>query len=356
MSKLSVSGLSMTRGGRAVLDDISFAVEDGSFCVIIGPSGCGKTTLLRLMAGLERAASGTILLDGEDVTALPPQRRGVGMVFQGFALYPHMTVQGNLTYGLQIAGAPKAEIAQRLAETCALLQLTEFLARAPDQLSGGQQQRVAIGRAIMRKPKLLLFDEPLSNLDARLRGEMRIELRRVHRETGATSLFVTHDQTEAMTMADKIIMLHEGRIEQIGSPREVYDDPKTLFAAGFLGHPPINVLEAEVNSGILRLNNGPAIARTAARSGPVIFAIRPEDVRLRGSHPATVTAVEDYGAAAVIHLSLAGRPLSALAGAERPAPARQLHLGFCLTAAMLFDPITGERVLGRLDTLDRSAG
>ncbi len=280
MTALSLEKIHKSFGSVAVLKDINLTVNEGEFIVFVGPSGCGKSTLLRVIAGLEDATSGTIRIGGKDVTTTPPAKRGIAMVFQSYALYPHLDVEGNMTLGLKQAGEDRATIAERVAIATKMLALDPYLKRRPSELSGGQRQRVAIGRAIVRKPELFLFDEPLSNLDAALRMATRVEIARLHRQLGASMVYVTHDQTEAMTLADRIVVLRDGRIEQIGGPMELYNDPANQFVAGFLGAPSMNFLAA-----------GPLGAPGAT------LGIRPEhlsfakDGRLTG----TITHVERLG-------------------------------------------------------------
>ncbi|MBC7143656.1 MAG: ABC transporter ATP-binding protein [Rhodobacteraceae bacterium] len=280
MTALTLENINKSFGHVHVLKDIDLRVETGEFIVFVGPSGCGKSTLLRVIAGLEDASSGTVRIGGKDVTTTPPAKRGIAMVFQSYALYPHLDVEGNMTLGLKQAGEAKPVIAERIAMAAKMLSLEEYLKRRPSELSGGQRQRVAIGRAIVRKPELFLFDEPLSNLDAALRMHMRVEIARLHRELGATIVYVTHDQTEAMTLADRIVVVRDGRVEQVGSPMALYNDPDNRFVAGFLGAPSMNFLAA-----------GPLGAPGAT------LGIRPEHLcaapggRLRG----TVTHVERLG-------------------------------------------------------------
>jgi ABC-type sugar transport system ATPase subunit len=248
MPELDVLKLSKSFSDTVVLDDVAFSVPDGEFCVLLGPSGCGKTTLLRIIAGLEPQTSGRILFGGEDLTDLSPRERDVAMVFQSYALYPHMTVFENMAFPLKARKTPKGEIRTKVQRAAELLGLDGFLDRKPKELSGGQRQRVAIGRAIVRNPRLFLFDEPLSNLDASLRSEMRLELANLHRTLAATVIYVTHDQIEAMTLADKIVLLHEGRVQQIGPPTELYARPANLFVAGFIGSPRMNLLRGHLES------------------------------------------------------------------------------------------------------------
>jgi len=233
-------------GAVQVIHGVDLKVEDGEFVVFVGPSGCGKSTLLRMIAGLEPISTGNVLIDGQRVNDIGAAKRGLAMVFQSYALYPHMSVHKNLSFGLETMGAPKAEIRKRVAEAAEILQIGQLLDRRPGQLSGGQRQRVAIGRAIVREPKIFLFDEPLSNLDAELRVQMRVEINKLHRRLGTTMIFVTHDQVEAMTLADRIVVLKAGVIEQVGTPLELYNHPANLFVAGFIGSPRMNFLAAEV--------------------------------------------------------------------------------------------------------------
>jgi ABC-type sugar transport system ATPase subunit len=246
MADLQLRGINKSFGSVKVIHDIDLDIANGEFVVFVGPSGCGKSTLLRTISGLEEPSSGQVLIGGEDVTDFDPSERGVAMVFQSYALYPHMTVEQNLGFGLRMGGMPKEQVAERAMEAARILELTDLLERKPRQLSGGQRQRVAIGRAIVRQPKAFLFDEPLSNLDAELRVQMRIEIAKLHQQLGATMVYVTHDQVEAMTLADRIVVLRAGRVEQQGSPIELYDNPDNKFVAGFIGSPRMNFLDGAV--------------------------------------------------------------------------------------------------------------
>ncbi|MFY7777013.1 MAG: ABC transporter ATP-binding protein, partial [Elstera sp.] len=242
MGAIQLRGIKKSFGTVDVIPGVDLSINDGEFVVFVGPSGCGKSTLLRLIAGLEDVSGGAILIDGQDVVNLPPAKRGLSMVFQSYALYPHMSVRNNIAFGLKMAGMPKAEIDKKVDAAASVLNLTPYLDRKPGALSGGQRQRVAIGRAIVRQPKAFLFDEPLSNLDAALRVQMRQEITRLQRQLATTAIYVTHDQVEAMTMADKIVVLNAGRVEQAGSPLELYDHPDNLFVAGFIGSPKMNFI------------------------------------------------------------------------------------------------------------------
>jgi len=245
MDKIKLTKVNKSFGNTAVIPGIDLVIEDGEFVVFVGPSGCGKSTLLRLIAGLEDMTSGRIEIDGRDVSNEAPAKRGLAMVFQSYALYPHMTVRKNIAFPLKMAKMPDEQIAKKVTEAARVLNLTNYLDRRPGQLSGGQRQRVAIGRAIVREPSAFLFDEPLSNLDAALRGTMRLEISELHKQLKTTMIYVTHDQVEAMTMADKIVVLNAGRIEQVGSPLDLYNNPKNLFVAGFIGSPKMNFIGGE---------------------------------------------------------------------------------------------------------------
>jgi multiple sugar transport system ATP-binding protein len=264
--------------GFVAAHDVSLEIEDGEFIVLVGPSGCGKSTLLRMIAGLEEVTVGTVRIDGEDVTELAPRRRDIAMVFQSYALYPHMTVRENLGYGLKVRRAPKADARKRVEEVAALLGLTDLLDRKPAQLSGGQRQRVAMGRAIVREPRAFLMDEPLSNLDAKLRVGMRASLAELHARLGVTTVYVTHDQTEAMTLGQRVAVLREGRIVQVDAPQTLYARPQDVFVAAFIGSPSMNLVEASVDGDVVRFG-GHAIALDGERrlpAGPAVLGIRPE--------------------------------------------------------------------------------
>lgn len=281
MTALKLTNLNKSFGAVHVLKDINLEVEDGEFVVFIGPSGCGKSTLLRVIAGLEDASSGSVEIGGDAVNDVPPAKRGIAMVFQSYALYPHLTVKDNMALGLKQERQPKEMIEERVAEAARMLSLGEYLDRRPAALSGGQRQRVAIGRAVVRQPKLFLFDEPLSNLDASLRMNTRVEIARLHRTLEASMIYVTHDQTEAMTLADKIVVLRDGHVEQVGSPMELYNNPINQFVAGFLGAPSMNFMPAESLGGPSGLTAG----------------VRPEHLRLAdgGRIQAVVNHVENLG-------------------------------------------------------------
>ncbi|MDX8510564.1 ABC transporter ATP-binding protein [Mesorhizobium captivum] len=288
MGSLNIENVKKAFGPVEVLKGIDLEVNDGEFVVFVGPSGCGKSTLLRVIAGLEDSTSGRVLIDGDDVSVTPPAKRGIAMVFQTYALYPHLTVKNNMGLGLKQAGTPSAEIERRIKIASAMLSLEPYLERRPAELSGGQRQRVAIGRAVVREPKLFLFDEPLSNLDAALRVNTRLEIAQLHRRLKATMIYVTHDQVEAMTLADKIVVLNAGRIEQIGSPMELYNSPANEFVAGFIGSPKMNFID------------GAKLGETAKTVG-----VRPEHLTVdakSGAWKGTVVHAEHLGADTNLYL------------------------------------------------------
>jgi multiple sugar transport system ATP-binding protein len=282
MGQITLQGVRKSFGPVNIIKGADLEIEDGSFVVFVGPSGCGKTTLLRLIAGLEDVTGGKILIDGKNVVDVSPAKRGLSMVFQSYALYPHMSVRGNIAFGLKMAGLPRAEIDRKVEAAAATLNLTPYLERKPRDLSGGQRQRVAIGRAIVREPKAFLFDEPLSNLDAALRVQMRLEVTKLQKQLATTAIYVTHDQVEAMTMADKIVVLNAGQIEQYGSPLELYERPANLFVAGFIGSPKMNFVSGDV----------------AQQHGAATIGVRPEHLRIDGQKQGwsgTVTVAEHLG-------------------------------------------------------------
>ena len=289
-------------GSTEVIHGITIDIKDGEFIVIVGPSGCGKSTLLRMVAGLEVISSGEVQIAGKVVNDKEPMDRNIAMVFQNYALYPHMTVKQNMGYSLKLAGHSKSAIERKVSATADLLQLSELLERKPRQLSGGQRQRVAMGRAIVREPSVFLFDEPLSNLDAKLRVQMRLEIRQLQRQLGITSLYVTHDQVEAMTMADRMIVMNNGNAEQIGTPLEVYQKPETLFAAQFIGSPAMNIFGAEVQNGSLILNDL-VLTEVSLPDGKVALGIRPEHLVPSASGPIKVSLnnVEPLGANTLLY-------------------------------------------------------
>jgi multiple sugar transport system ATP-binding protein len=300
--------------GHVAIEEASFGIRDGELLVLVGPSGCGKSTLLRLIAGLEEASSGTILIGERDVTRLEPRDRDIAMVFQSYALYPHMTVARNLGFGLELRGHEPAEIQQRVTEAAQTLELTQFLDRLPRQLSGGQRQRVALGRALVRHPQVFLLDEPLSNLDAKLRASTRAEIARLHRTLGTTMIYVTHDQVEAMTLGQRIVVLDKGVIQQIDTPMQIYERPVNLFVAGFLGNPAMNFFRGRLRDGVLEGDGVqlplPALKTPAEQE--IVVGVRPEDLHVvadgapSGSLTGTVELIESVGSEAFIHATSGG--------------------------------------------------
>ena len=303
MAELKLRHVNKQFGHVKVIRDVALDVRDGEFVVLVGPSGCGKSTLLRMISGLETVTSGEVSIGEDDVTDADPSDRGVAMVFQSYALYPHMTVRQNIGFGLRMGGMPKAEVAEHVDEAARVLELTELLDRKPRALSGGQRQRVAIGRAIVRKPKVFLFDEPLSNLDAELRVQMRLEIIKLHQRLGATMIYVTHDQVEAMTLADRIVVLRAGVVEQVGTPIQLYDDPDNLFVAGFIGSPKMNFMFAKITecddrSAQVKLLDFDNVALTVATRGTagavgdkVMVGVRPEHFIDAAEAPVRIASV-----------------------------------------------------------------
>ena len=336
MSSIQLIGISKDWGGTKALDAVSLAIEPGSFCVLLGPSGCGKSTTLRIIAGLENATAGQVLVNGRDVTDAPPAQRGIAMVFQNYALFPHLNVADNITFGLSVRRREAAEQAHRLQEVAALLGLDALLERKPSQLSGGQQQRVALGRALVARAKVCLMDEPLSNLDAQLRQEMRHELRELQQRLGLTVVYVTHDQTEAMSMADQVVLLNQGRIEQCAAPRALYAQPATTFAARFIGTPAMN---------LLRLDNGHiAGSNVRVAQSASLLGVRPESVSLGGQVPATVRSLEYLGADLVLRCAVGSEMITVRAdGSCEVAAGAQVALHWPPQAEHYFDS-RGSRV------------
>ncbi len=361
MADISISGIRKFYGKTEVLRGIDLKINDGDFVVILGPSGCGKSTLLRMIAGLEDITGGTIAIDDIVVNDLEPGERNCAMVFQNYALYPHMTVAQNIGYPLKIAGVKRSTREERVSSVAETLGLGAFLDRKPSQLSGGQRQRVAMGRAMIREPAAFLFDEPLSNLDATLRVQMRLEIRRLHKRLNATSIFVTHDQVEAMTLADCLVVMRDGHIEQMGTPAEIYNTPVSRFVAGFIGAPPMNFIECEVKSdNLLALPAGEALRLLPGRhflqaEARVTLGFRPEAARLGlpGSGLRFETdVVEELGSGTLLHGRLAGSDIVvALAAAARPPNALSTSLDVHLPADALhfFDARTGRRLDDRKD-------
>ncbi|MEM9755488.1 MAG: sn-glycerol-3-phosphate ABC transporter ATP-binding protein UgpC [Pseudomonadota bacterium] len=350
MSGVSLSNVIKKYGESQVIHGVDLNIDHGDFCVFVGPSGCGKSTLLRMVAGLEETTDGSIRIGERDVTRLDPADRGVAMVFQTYALYPHMTVEENMGFGLRMNGHPRAEINEKVGEAARVLKLDEYLRRKPKALSGGQRQRVAIGRAIVRGPDVFLFDEPLSNLDAELRVEMRVEIARLHQEIGATMIYVTHDQVEAMTLADKIVVLRAGRIEQVGRPLDLYNDPDNRFVAGFIGSPAMNFFDASVEAGTVtipalgdRTMPAPGLAKLPNR---VSIGLRPQHLVLADGDTHRVELSEQLGGVAYHYLTAREGTQIIVESRDQMAPKPGTYVGLTFDAgdALLFDADTEERL------------
>ncbi|MFC3076061.1 ABC transporter ATP-binding protein [Shinella pollutisoli] len=355
---VSIKDLSLSFGAVKVLENLNLDIGEGEFLVLLGSSGCGKSTLLNCIAGLLEPTGGRIFIKGRNVTWEEPKDRGIGMVFQSYALYPQMTVEKNLSFGLQVARMPKAEIDRRVGRAAEILQISPFLKRKPSELSGGQRQRVAIGRALVRDVDVFLFDEPLSNLDAKLRSELRVEIKRLHQSLKNTMIYVTHDQIEALTLADRIAIMKSGVIQQLADPNTIYNAPRNMFVAGFIGSPSMNFLHGEIaeregrlvftTDGVDFPLDGYRSGETLAAGRKVVLGVRPEHVRVNEdgeTHEATVDIEEPMGADNLLWLKLAGHTLSVrVGGARRFAPGTAVRLSFDMALASLFDAGTEERI------------
>ncbi|MBP2461067.1 MULTISPECIES: ABC transporter ATP-binding protein [unclassified Rhizobium] len=358
---VSIRDLSLSFGAVTVLEDLNLDIHDGEFLVLLGSSGCGKSTLLNCIAGLLEQTDGQIFIKGRNVTWEEPKDRGIGMVFQSYALYPQMTVEKNLSFGLRVAGLPKEDIAKRVARASAILQIEPLLQRKPAALSGGQRQRVAIGRALVRDVDVFLFDEPLSNLDAKLRSELRVEIKRLHQQLKNTMIYVTHDQIEALTLADRIAIMKSGVIQQLADPVTIYNRPKNKFVAGFIGSPSMNFLDGELaeeggrpvfkTNGVSFLLDGYSASEPLTPGRKVVLGVRPEHIKADADiageeiHEAIVDIEEPMGADNLIWLKLAAHTLSVrVGGARRYAVGSKVRLGFDMTMASLFDAATEERI------------
>ncbi len=354
MSGIKLTDVRKSFGSFAVIHGVDIEIEQGEFAVFVGPSGCGKSTLLRMIAGLEETSGGQIRIEDEDVTHREASKRGVAMVFQSYALYPHLSVFENMAFSLSIAKRPKAEIQAKVKAAADILRLTDYLQHKPSQLSGGQRQRVAIGRAIVREPRVFLFDEPLSNLDAELRVKMRMEIARLHRQIGATMVYVTHDQVEAMTLADKIVVLKEGVVQQIGAPLELYRNPQNMFVAGFIGSPGMNFLKGRVvsagqGSARVELDDAPGHAfdlptRSPVAEGAAInVGVRPEHIGLGASNggltlPATAEFTEELGGTGYLHvLTATNAEMTVECRESRPQPKEKISLSLRVPEMLAFD-------------------
>jgi sn-glycerol 3-phosphate transport system ATP-binding protein len=354
MAAVVLKNVTKAFGKTQVIYGMDLVVADGEFVVIVGPSGCGKSTVLRMIAGLEPVTSGIIEIDGKVVNDVEPKDRNIAMVFQNYALYPHMSVRENMAYGLKIRRMPKPEIEAHVARAAKILELDGLLDRKPRELSGGQRQRVAMGRAIVRDPAAFLFDEPLSNLDAKLRVQMRLEIQKLSRELGTTSLYVTHDQVEAMTLAHRMVVMNAGRVEQIGAPLDVYLRPASAFVAAFIGVPPMNLLKGRVGDGVFSLGNGLAVKLPAGAPRPpagaeAILGVRPEHMFPTGEADASLTlgveTIERLGADTLAHGAFDAHSMVVRLPAEaRLEPGTRLALGLVSDEIHWFDPTTQKRI------------
>ena len=352
MASVELKDVRKSFGRVEVVHGVDISIADGEFVVLVGPSGCGKSTLLRMVAGLEEITSGEVRIGPNVVNNVPPKARDIAMVFQNYALYPHMTVYDNMGFSMKLAGRSSDEIRKRVDVASTILGLNEYLERYPRQLSGGQRQRVAMGRAIVRDPQVFLFDEPLSNLDAKLRVQMRTEIKELHLRLKTTAIYVTHDQIEAMTMADKIVVMNGGNVEQIGSPLELYDNPANLFVAGFIGSPAMNFVPCEFNAGAdagVALSNSSVLSAPAcdlAQSQPVTLGVRPEHFVINGSGvPAQVIVVEPTGADTQVHCRLSDTEITVISRERHMfKPGESIRLGTLPGKTYLFDPASGKRI------------
>jgi len=351
VASVEIRNIRKNFGPVSVIQGVSIDIQDGEFVTLVGPSGCGKSTLLRMIAGLESISGGELRIGARVVNDVPPKERDIAMVFQSYALYPHMTVADNMAFSLKLKRAPKAEIKARVDRAAEILGLTKLLDRYPRQLSGGQRQRVAMGRAIVRDPQVFLFDEPLSNLDAKLRVAMRTEIKALHQRLKTTTIYVTHDQIEAMTMADKIVVMHDGVVEQIGAPLELYDRPANLFVAGFIGSPAMNFLNGRLQGGRFLAEDGTALpvanAPASSDGRPVVYGIRPEHFVLDGASglPAEVSVVEPTGSETQVFARLAGADVVGVFRERVDAkPGQSIRITPDPNLVHLFDAETGQRL------------
>ncbi len=353
MASVTINAVEKYFGTTHIIKGVSIEIPDGEFCVLVGPSGCGKSTLLRMIAGLEDITKGEVSIGGKVVNEMPPKERDIAMVFQNYALYPHMTVRDNMAFSLMLAKREKSVIAERVNKAAEILGLNSLLDRYPRQLSGGQRQRVAMGRAIVRDPQVFLFDEPLSNLDAKLRVAMRTEIKELHQRLKTTSIYVTHDQIEAMTMADKIVVLRDGIVEQAGTPLELYDTPANQFVAGFIGSPSMNFLPGKVEGGLVRLSGGislPVPKNSKAVDGQsVVYGTRPEHVDMASGTdgvPAEVVVVEPTGADTQVFSKIAGVEVTSVFRERHEfRPGETIRLKIDADRAHLFDAASGARLV-----------
>jgi len=352
LASVEIVDLRKSYGDQAVIHGVSIAISNGEFVALVGPSGCGKSTLLRMIAGLEEITGGDVKIGDKVVNGLPPKDRDIAMVFQNYALYPHKTVAENMGFALKLRKTPKAEIDQRVKRAAEILDLMPYLGRYPRQLSGGQRQRVAMGRAIVRAPQVFLFDEPLSNLDAKLRVQMRAEIKELHQRLKTTTVYVTHDQVEAMTMADRIVVLHDGIVEQIGTPLELYDRPNNLFVAGFIGSPAMNMFKGTIRAGAhphFETADGTRLPLATAPAGSdglaAIYGIRPEHLTLGGELKPQVTVIEPTGSETQVIAKLAGEKIIGVFRERvNVKPGETIAMSPDLSLVHLFDAKTGNRI------------
>ncbi len=350
MANLSLKNLTKAYGKTEVVHGINLEVNDGEFLVFVGPSGCGKSTTLRMIAGLEEITSGVINIDNREVNNLEPKERNIAMVFQNYAIYPHMSVKKNIAFGLRSSKASKQEKEDRIQEVAGILDMKDLLDRRPDQLSGGQRQRVAIGRAMVRDPAVFLFDEPLSNLDAQLRTQMRLEIKKLHQRVGSTIIFVTHDQVEAMTLADRIVIMKDGYIQQVGTPEEVYHKPANTFVAQFIGAPSMNMLNGSCKNNTIKLASNHSISSNSdiADSANILLGVRPDDLVLTNDNPiieGRVTVREPLGPETLIYVDTEnGEVIAKADGRTPPAIGEQVSLGVDPENMHVFEAETGVRM------------
>jgi multiple sugar transport system ATP-binding protein len=350
MASVEVRGVHKAYGATKVIHGVDITIQDGEFVILVGPSGCGKSTLLRMIAGLENITGGEVLIGDRVVNDVPPKERDIAMVFQNYALYPHMTVADNMAFSLKLRKAPQSEIKERTDKAAKILGLEKLLDRFPRQLSGGQRQRVAMGRAIVRDPQVFLFDEPLSNLDAKLRVQMRTEIKELHQRLKTTTIYVTHDQIEAMTMADKIVVMHDGIVEQIGAPLELYDRPNNIFVAGFIGSPSMNFVKGTVETGGVRTAGGTlwkiGNAPAASVGKPVVLGLRPEHVHLDSNGvKATIHVIEPTGSETQVVADVDGQTLTCVFRERIMAkPGEVITISPDKAVTHLFDEGTGKRM------------
>ncbi len=359
MARVQIDGLAKDYGAVRVLEGVDLDISDGEFVALVGPSGCGKSTTLRMIAGLEDISEGTISIGDRVINDLEPSDRGIAMVFQSYALYPHMSVAKNMGYALIVAGRPKDEVRDRVAEAARILDLEAYLDRRPADLSGGQRQRVAMGRAIVRRPQVFLFDEPLSNLDAKLRTQMRTEIKRIHNEVGATTVYVTHDQVEAMTLADRIVIMKDGQLEQVGTPEDVFDRPATSFVAAFIGAPPMNLAPGRVVEGGVTLEGGQCVPLDLSRHGvgegaEILFGLRPDDIVPMGHGmeaadawdvDVAISLSEPLGSETLVFFPFAGGDwIGRMLKPRALQRGEAVRMRFDLSRAHLFDAQSGRRL------------